>query len=48
MYKFLLLVFMSDSSRGRDEIEEFDNTLLKEVQVLTNDNIAAARDYEVL
>ncbi|MGI6423710.1 MAG: sugar transferase [Tepidanaerobacteraceae bacterium] len=38
------VVFVSDSSRGRDEIEEFDNTLLKEVQVLTNDNIAAARD----
>jgi len=41
------VVFVSDSSRGRDEIEEFDNTLLKEVQVLTNDNIAAAKDYEV-
>lgn len=47
LFLTIKVMFMSDSSRGRDESEEFDNTLLKEIQVLTNDNIAAAKDYEV-
>lgn len=47
LFLTIKVMFMSDSSRGKDESEEFDNTLLKEIQVLTNDNIAAAKDYEV-
>ena len=44
LFLTIKVVFVSDSSRGRDELEELDNTLLKEVQVLTNENIAAAKD----
>jgi len=47
LFLTMKVMFISDSSRGTDEVEEFDNTLLKEVKILTNDNIAAAKDgYE--
>lgn len=44
LFLTIKVICMSDSSRGRDEFEEVDNTLLKEVQVLTNDSIASAKD----
>lgn len=44
LFLTIKVMFMSDSSRGKNECEDFDNTLLEEVQVLTNDNIAASKD----
>jgi exopolysaccharide biosynthesis polyprenyl glycosylphosphotransferase len=44
LFLTIKVVFMSDSSRGRDACENCDKTLLKKVQVLTSDSIAAAKD----